>query len=137
MLGPIHHVGYLAGDLDAGVATLRDTYGVTPREPFELAEWGVRAVFLDGDDGSVLEVFTLADGAVSERRRAGVPLRLDHVAFVVPDLDAALTSLRASGAQLLAPDGTPIDAPVERGGLRHIWTFPAASEDLCLQLIGS
>ena len=104
-LGPIHHVGYVVADLDAAVAELQRTLPleVTIRETME--EQGVEAVMCEGG-GAAVELIRPLDpeGAIArfmEKRGEG----FHHVAFAVPDVDAALDELRGRGAELIDEHG--------------------------------
>jgi len=104
-LGPIHHVGYVVADLDAAVAELQRTLPleVTIRETMEAQ--GVEAVMCEGG-GAAVELIRPLDpeGAIArfmEKRGEG----FHHVAFAVPDVDAALDELRGRGAELIDEHG--------------------------------
>lgn len=101
-LGPIHHVGYVVADLDAGLAALRRTVPVevTVREVMEAQ--GVEALMAVTGGGGAIELITPLDpgGAIArflESRGEG----FHHVAFAVPDVDDALEALRARGAEVI------------------------------------
>ena len=104
-LGPIHHVGYVVADLDAAVAELQRTLPleVTIRETMEAQ--GVEAVMCEGG-GAAVELIRPLDpeGAIArfmEKRGEG----FHHVAFAVPDVEAALDELRGRGAELIDEHG--------------------------------
>lgn len=101
-LGPIHHVGYVVADLDAGLAALTRTVPVevTVREVMEAQ--GVEALIAVTGGGGAIELITPLDpgGAIArflESRGEG----FHHVAFAVPDVDDALEALRARGAEVI------------------------------------
>ena len=101
-LGPIHHVGYVVADLDAGLAALTRTVPVevTVREVMEAQ--GVEALMAVTGGGGAIELITPLDpgGAIArflESRGEG----FHHVAFAVPDVDDALEALRARGAEVI------------------------------------
>jgi methylmalonyl-CoA/ethylmalonyl-CoA epimerase len=104
-LGPIHHVGYVVADLDAAVAELQRTLPleVTIRETMEAQ--GVEAVMCEGGGGAVELIRPLdPEGAIArfmEKRGEG----FHHVAFAVPDVEAALDELRGRGAELIDEHG--------------------------------
>jgi hypothetical protein len=62
-------------------------------------------------------------------------VRLDHVAFEVDDIERAAKRLRSAGTRFCGPDGRMLEAPLEFGGSRHLWTVPASAPGVCLQLI--
>lgn len=101
-LGPIHHVGYVVADLDTGLAALGRTVPVevTVREVMEAQ--GVEALMAVTAGGGAIELITPLDpaGAIA-RFLASRGEGFHHVAFAVPDVDAALGALRARGAELV------------------------------------
>ena len=104
-LGPIHHVGYVVADLDAAIAELRRTLPleVTIRETMEAQ--GVEAVMCEGAGGAVELIRPLdPDGAIA-RFMATRGEGFHHVAFAVPDVEAALAELRERGAELIDEHG--------------------------------
>ena len=58
---------------------------------------------------------------VDARRRGDASIRIDHVAYRVADLDAAVEALIGSGAKLVGPDDSPLEQPLEMAGSRHVW----------------
>jgi len=134
VLGTLHHVAYVARDLRAGIATLCETYGLAVAAEHALPAFGTRAAMLRGG-GTTVEVLTLDDPELLAARLAGQQLRLDHLAHEVADIERAAARLRAAGARFIAPDGSSLDAPLELGGARHLWTAPAAAPGVCVQLV--
>ena len=104
-LGPIHHVGYVVADLDAGITSFGQAFAgaVTHREVMD--GQGVEAVMIEGGGGAVELIRPLdAEGAIARfmaKRGEG----FHHVAFAVPDLDATLTTLSGRGVELIDPRG--------------------------------
>ncbi len=92
-LGPIHHVGYVVADLDAGVAALAQTFDVTVTHREVMEAQGVEAVMCEGAGGAIELIRPLdPEGAIArfmEKRGEG----FHHVAMAVPDLDATLAAL--------------------------------------------
>lgn len=106
VLGPIHHVGYVVADLDAGLAALGGAFPltVTARETMEAQ--GVEALMAEGPDGGAIELIRPLDpdGPIArflDSRGEG----FHHVAFAVPDVDAALAELAARGVELVDARG--------------------------------
>ena len=130
----IDHVGVLVDDLETGRAFARDVLGLgEPAAEFEAPEHGLAGAFFALGDAR-LEMFTLA-GAGEDRLPPGTPGRLDHVAVRVDDLDAERDRLQAHGVRFTGPDGRAhIDEPVEVRGARHLWTDPATSGGVRVQL---
>jgi methylmalonyl-CoA/ethylmalonyl-CoA epimerase len=104
-LGPIHHVGYVVADLDAAIAELRRTLPleVTARETMEAQ--GVEAVMCEGGGGAVELIRPLDPEGAIARFMATRGEGFHHVAFAVPDVDAALDELRGRGAELIDERG--------------------------------
>ena len=98
-------MGYVVADLDAAVAGLTATLPmqVTLRET--MREQGVEAVMCEGGGGAVELIRPLdSEGAIARfmaKRGEG----FHHVAFAVPDIEAALEGLRARGAELIDEHG--------------------------------
>lgn len=105
-LGPIHHVGYVVADLDAALAQMSQTVPlrVTVRETMD--EQGVEALMADGGAGGAIELIRPLDpeGAIARFMASRGP-GFHHVAFAVPDVDAALAGLAARGAELIDAHG--------------------------------
>jgi len=104
-LGPIHHVGYVVADLDAGVAALARTFDVTVTHREVMEAQGVEALMCEGTGGAVELIRPLdPEGAIArfmEKRGEG----FHHVAMAVPDLDATLAALGGRGVELIDARG--------------------------------
>jgi methylmalonyl-CoA/ethylmalonyl-CoA epimerase len=130
LLERIHHVGYAVADIDAALETLSSRYGMSLDVREVLEDQGVEAAALAVGRGHIELIRPLGpEGAVArflERRGPG----LHHVAFAVEDLEAALTTLRASGAELI--DQTP-----RRGLGGHLIAFvhPRSSAGMLTELV--
>jgi len=134
VFGEFDHVGWFVRDLDAASAWAHEALGLEVVRSVALEQYGIEARFLGPGTGT-LEIFTVADEELRERRLEGAPRRLDHVCFRLRDLDAVLAQLRASGARFCTPDrATEIDEPLEIGTNRQIWTVPQSTGGLALQL---
>lgn len=121
----IEHIGVV-------VESIADTQQLLERAGLERVaggefDWGRTAFFSPGE-GARVELIEVAD---PELRRTRLPegerVRIEHVAFEVDDLDATIAALAALGIELTGP-------PVVSGGLRSVWTVPATSGGLALQL---
>jgi methylmalonyl-CoA/ethylmalonyl-CoA epimerase len=101
----IDHIGVAVDDLEAAIAVHRDTFGMPLVHRETMGEQGVEAALLDVGDSHVELLFPLGDetpvGRFLARRGPG----LHHVAYRVPDVDAALHDLREAGMRLI--DETP------------------------------
>jgi catechol 2,3-dioxygenase-like lactoylglutathione lyase family enzyme len=124
------HVGYVVGDLD-GAQRRQEDLGFELLGRVELTPLGVEVAML-ASGGQKVELVRLLDPEVDARRRGDAATRLDHVAYRVADLDAATAALVAAGAELVGPDDTPLEQPVELAGTRHVW---ASLGDQRLQLL--
>jgi methylmalonyl-CoA/ethylmalonyl-CoA epimerase len=101
VLGPLHHVGYVVADLDRALAELERALGLAPVLREVMGDQGVEAVLCGREGGQVELIMPLdSDGAIArfmEARGEG----FHHVAFTVPDLEAALGDLRSRGVELI------------------------------------
>jgi catechol 2,3-dioxygenase-like lactoylglutathione lyase family enzyme len=128
------HVGILVRDLDAVKAFASDVLGLgAPLREFDSPEMGLRGAFFELG-GAQLEVFNLDEPG--ERLPEGVPARVDHFAVRVGDLDAEQRRLAAEGVGFQGPASpAPVDAPVDIRGVRNLWSRPATSAGVIVQLI--
>jgi lactoylglutathione lyase len=106
------HVGLSVADLDAMTAWYGGTLGLTTELEFELPGGILRGVMLRSPDGYRLELLHRPDGTPGP----GSPTPYDaaavrsfgHIAFDVPDVDAAYDELIAAGAtDRLSPRPSP------------------------------
>jgi methylmalonyl-CoA/ethylmalonyl-CoA epimerase len=117
----LDHVALAVRDLDEALERFRRLYGATPvsREIVE-ADGIEEAMLLVGGSQVQLLAPRRPDSPVArflERRGEG----LHHIAFAVPDLEAALAHLEAEGAELI--DRTPRRGG---GGARIAFVHPRA-----------
>jgi len=111
MFARIDHIGVAVEDLDAAIALHESTYGMALVHRETVSEQGVEAVLFDVGENHVELLAPLADDTPVGRFLARSGPGLHHVAYQVPDIEAALAALRAGGAQLI--DETP------RTGIRN------------------
>lgn len=105
----LDHVAIAVRDLDATLDGYRRRYGVEPLYREVVEEQGVTEAMIPLG-GSFLQLLQpLADDTPVGRFLAKNGEGLHHVAFTVPDIDAALAHLRTEGAEL-------IDQQPRRGG---------------------
>jgi methylmalonyl-CoA/ethylmalonyl-CoA epimerase len=101
MLSVIEHVGVAVAELESAVGFYRDVLGMPLVHRETVRDQGVDAALLDVGDGHIELIAPLGpDTGVArflERRGPG----LHHVAYRVPDIDAALASLVAAGVRLI------------------------------------
>ena len=97
----LDHVAVAVRDLDAALAGYRDRYGVQPLYREIVAAQGVEEAMIPLG-GSFLQLLqALDDDTPVGRFVAKHGEGLHHVAFTVPDIDAALDHLRGQGARLV------------------------------------
>lgn len=111
MLTRIDHIGVAVEDLEAAIATYRDKLKMKLVHREVVEEQGVEAVLLDVGEGHIELLRPLGPdtpvGKFMARNGAG----LHHVAYSVPDIEAALREAIAAGL-------TPIDE-TPRVGIRQ------------------
>ena len=101
-----HHFSISVPDLDQSIAFWSDLFGFTVERRFALESLGAQAAFMTGP-GLRIELWCLAGSAPvpPERRTPNSDLLTQgtkHVAFTVPDLQAAIETLHASGVPIVA-----------------------------------
>ncbi|WP_330182794.1 VOC family protein [Nocardia sp. NBC_01503] len=101
----VDHVVYWMPNLDEGAANLTAVLGIPPRRRF----------FPRGPDGPEMAFYRVGDPFI-EAVGSGRPPKLAGVAFLTPDLDAAVTAIRAAGG----PIGDPRPA-VQGGRIAPVW----------------
>jgi methylmalonyl-CoA epimerase len=126
----IDHIGVAVTDLDAAIALHERTYGMALVHRETITEQGVEAVLLDVGENHVELLSPLGEdtpvGKFLVKRGPG----LHHVAYQVPDVQAALDTLREAGARLI--DETP------RVGIRDsrvAFLHPASSGGVLTELV--
>jgi methylmalonyl-CoA/ethylmalonyl-CoA epimerase len=116
-LGRLNHVGVATPDIEAAIGFWRGTMGATVvTEPFDMPAQGVRVCVVDTPNGGT-QIELLAPlgpdspvAAFLERNPLGGQ---HHLAFEVPDIDAARAEFEAMGKRVLGPTrigahGTPV-----------------------------
>jgi len=111
MFARIDHIGVAVEDLDAAIALHESTYGMELVHRETVAQQGVEAVLLDVGENHVELLRPLTEDTPVGKFLANRGPGLHHVAYQVPDIEAALAALKADGAQLI--DETP------RTGIRN------------------
>jgi len=97
----IDHIGVAVEDLDAAIALHETTYGMALVHREVLSEQGVEAVLLDVGENHVELLRPLAGDTPVGKFLASRGPGLHHVAYQVPDIEAALAALTQSGARLI------------------------------------
>ena len=108
-LAAFDHLVVRVGDIDEGIATYRDTLGLTLDRTDESEALGIKQAFFNLPDGGFIEVVApiSADSAVGQaldKRGEGI----HTVAFAVDDLDATCAKLKAGGARLIGEGGAQV-----------------------------
>jgi methylmalonyl-CoA/ethylmalonyl-CoA epimerase len=105
VFGRIDHIGIAVEELDAAIALHEGAYGMEVVHRETVAEQGVEAVLLDVGENHVELLAPLGPDTPVGKFLAKKGPGLHHVAYQVPDIDAALGELRAAGLRLI--DETP------------------------------
>jgi catechol 2,3-dioxygenase-like lactoylglutathione lyase family enzyme len=112
----LDHVGYLVRDLDRGVELAKALTGGTIDREVDRPQWSLYGYYV----GQV-EVFTFRDAQLLDERLDGVDAKLDHIAYAVDDIRAAMAAL--PGARWSGPDlREEAREPFLLGTAQHIWT---------------
>lgn len=107
MIGRVNHIAIAVPDLDAAVRRYREMLGASVSDVQELAEHGVRVVFVDAGNTKVELLEPLGEGSpiasFLERNPDG---GMHHICYEVADIKAAVRRLIDEGARVLG-DGNP------------------------------
>lgn len=121
----LDHVGVIVDDLDEASRLLVDL-GLEPVEAIDDEELRV-AFFSCGN--AMVEIIEPLDPAMRAQRLGEHDrARIEHIAFQVGDLDAALDALRALGVRPNAPPRRLPDRAM-------FWTEPATSDGIMFQFV--
>lgn len=105
MFSRIDHIGVAVEDLDAAVALYEGTMAMRLVHREVVEQQGVEAVLLDVGENHVELLRPLGDDTPVGKFLAKRGPGLHHVAYQVPDVEAALRALRDKGVALI--DETP------------------------------
>ena len=130
VFGRIDHIGVAVADLDAAVALHERTYGMPVVHRETVTEQGVEAVLLDVGENHVELLRPLADDTPVGRFLAQRGPGLHHVAYQVPDIEAALARLRDLGVRLI--DESP---RIGIRGSRVAFVHPASGAGVLTELV--
>ncbi|MEX2503085.1 MAG: methylmalonyl-CoA epimerase [Trueperaceae bacterium] len=125
----IDHVGIAVPDLDAGAEPYR-SLGLAVHEDEEVPDQNVRVRILRAGDGWIELLAPLHEDTPVARFLASRGPGLHHLAFRVPDVDAALRDAVRSGARAI--DATPRDG---RAGSRVAFLHPTWSGGVLIELV--
>lgn len=126
----VDHVAIAVHDLDEALSRFSAMYGVVAAHRETVEQQGVEEAML-AIGGSFVQVLQplspeTAVGRFLAKRGEG----LHHVAFAVPDIEAALDHLRSDGARLI--DETP---RIGGGGHRIAFVHPEAFAGTLIELV--
>jgi methylmalonyl-CoA/ethylmalonyl-CoA epimerase len=126
----IDHIGIAVTDLEAAIALHERTYGMRAAHRETIVSQGVEAVLFDVGENHVELLRPLGDdtpvGRFLERRGPG----LHHIAYQVPDLDAALAELREARVRMI--DTVP---RIGIRGSRVAFVHPGSSASVLTELV--
>ncbi|MFN8161925.1 MAG: methylmalonyl-CoA epimerase [Solirubrobacterales bacterium] len=130
MFSRIDHIGVAVEDLDAAVALYEESFGMELALRETVSSQGVEAVLLDVGDGHVELLRPLGPDTPVGRFLAAKGPGLHHVAYAVPDIEAALDGVRAAGLRL-------IDSEPRQGirGSRVAFLHPRATGGVLTELV--
>lgn len=125
----IDHLGIAVPSLESGQAFWTDIMGLKLEDTETVEEQKVTTAFLPVGESEVeLLVSTSPDGPIAkfiEKKGAG----FQHVAFKVPDINAALAELKEKGVKLI--DETP---RIGAGGAKIAFLHPKATGGVLVEL---
>jgi methylmalonyl-CoA/ethylmalonyl-CoA epimerase len=130
VLNKVEHIAIAVADLEAAITLYETVWGVKVEHRERVEDQGVEEAMLPiGDTYLQLLGATGPDTTVGKflaRKGPG----LHHIAYEVPDLEAALTELRSKGVPL-------IDEAPRVGGRGHMVAFvhPKGNNGLLVELI--
>ncbi len=126
----IDHVALAVHDLDATLADMKEQYGAEPISREVVESQGVEEAMIPIGGSSVQVLQPLVPespvGRFLSKRGEG----LHHIAFAVPDIDAALEHLQSTGARLI--DSEP---RIGGGGHRIAFVHPSAFGGTLVELV--
>lgn len=101
MFRRIDHIGVAVEDLDAALPLWRDHFGMELAHRETVQEQGVEAALLDVGENHVELLAPLGPDTPVGKFLAKRGPGLHHVAYQVPDIDAALETVRGAGLRLI------------------------------------
>ena len=126
----IDHVAIAVHDLDAALAAMKSQYGAEPLSREMVVSQGVEEAMIAVGGSSVQILQPLSPdspvGRFLEKRGEG----MHHIAFAVPDIEAALRHLKQTGTRLI--DNEP---RVGGGGNRIAFVHPSAFAGTLVELV--
>ena len=126
----LHHVGIAVESIDEALVLYEDALGIPAVKRVEVPAEKVNVAMLPvGDPRIELVEATSPDSPIARfltRRGPGI----HHIALEVPDLDASVERLKASGRRLVSDE-------IQRGaeGYRYVFVHPSGADGVLLELI--
>jgi methylmalonyl-CoA/ethylmalonyl-CoA epimerase len=117
------HLVVRVNDLDEGIATYRDTLGLTLDRTDENDALGIKQAFFNLPGGGFIEIVapTSPESAVG-RALASRGEGMHTIAFTVDDLESTCATMKAGGAQLIGEGGP------------QVFVHPKSTRGILLQL---
>ncbi len=126
----IDHVAIAVHDLDATLARMKAQYGMEPVSREIVESQGVEEAMVPIGGSNVQVLQPLAPDSPIGRFLAKRGEGLHHIAFAVPDIDAALEHLESTGARLI-----DTEARIGGGGHRIAFVHPNAFAGTLIELV--
>ena len=125
----IDHLGIAVHSIEQASRFYRDVLGLKPRGIEEVPEQKVRTAFFEIGEVRIELVEPTADGSPIARHLEKRGPGLHHVAYLVDDLPAMLTALKAAGVKL-------IDESPRHGahGMKIAFVHPAGTGGVLTEL---
>ena len=117
------HLVVRVEDIEQGIATYRDTLGLTLDRTDENEQLGIKQAFFNLPEGGFIEIVSPTDpeSAVG-RALAGRGEGMHTIAFAVDDLAGTCETMKAGGAQLIGEGGP------------QVFVHPKSTNGILLQL---
>lgn len=126
----LEHVALIVRRLDAAAQAFRRLLGRVPAGRDVLADEGVRVAFVDIGGARIELMEPLDSGGALGRFLAARGEGIHHLAFVVPDITAALARARAAGLRVVDADPRP-----GAGGTRVAFLHPSTTHGVLVELV--
>ena len=127
MVRRINHIGVIVDDLTEARRWLVEVFGMPLRRTVDLPEGQIHGEFFGGGDVDI-EVLTIGDPAIRQKRLGNAKARIEHIAVEVKDLPAVFDRLTALGVKFTTP------APRRVGTNLNAWTVEETTGGISYQL---
>jgi methylmalonyl-CoA/ethylmalonyl-CoA epimerase len=125
----IDHLAIAVPDIEAALAFYRDALGLAVGAVEDVPREGVRIAFLPLGDSHIELVQPTEPGTGIAKWMAKHAQGMHHVCIAVPDIDAALSRLRAHDVELINPE--PVSKP---NGTRYAFVHPRSASGVLVEL---